>query len=97
MLIKVIDQKGKTIWVNPTYINGLREYRGGKCQFNVSGWGMIVVNEPADDVAGSINLALHAEASMLSKSGNPEAQIAERAQAEIAQQQAMITAIVIGG
>jgi len=97
MLIKVIDQKGKTIWVNPTYINGLRQYRGGKSQFNVSGWGMIVVNEPPDDVAGSINLALHAEASMVRNTGQTEAQISERAQAEQAQQNAMISAIVIGG
>lgn len=97
MLIKVIDQRGKTTWVNPAYIRTLRKYRDRKSQISVSGSGPIIVDEPLDDVAGSINLALHAEASMLSKSGNPEAQIAERAQAEIAQQQAMIAAIVIGG
>lgn len=97
MLIKIIDHRGKDSWVNPAYIRGITPRKDGKCTIMVSGGVGITVNQPADDAAGLINLALQ-EAASLGVSGDmSSAQIsAEHEQAQ-SQQAAMIGAIVIGG
>jgi uncharacterized protein YlzI (FlbEa/FlbD family) len=97
MLIKIIDHRGKESWVNPAYIRGVAPRKDTKCIVMVSGGVNITVSQPADEVAGLINLALQEAASLGVPGSMSGAQISEmQAQAE-AQQAAMIGAVVIGG
>ena len=101
MLIKFIDHKDKTHWVNPAYIRALNEKGAEKTQIGVSGSAMpMVVNGRPDDIAGLINLAIQ-EAALLTGIGNPAtpapAQIAEESTQAETTQAAIISSVVIGG
>lgn len=110
MLIKFIDHKDKTHWVNPAYVKSVKEKGSDKAQIEVSGWAMsLVVKGQADDVAGLINLAIQEAALMgLGPLGNSglngggpgsptPAQLAEEQQQTDSTQAAIISSVVIGG
>jgi hypothetical protein len=105
MLIKFIDHKDKTHWVNPAYVKSVKEKGADKAQIEVSGWAMsLVVKGQADDVAGLINLAIQ-EAALMGLGplggggpGSPTpAQLAEEQQQTDSTQAAIISSVVIGG
>lgn len=105
MLIKFIDHKDKTHWVNPAYIKSIKEKGTDKAQIEVSGWAMgLVVKGQADEVAGLINLAVQ-EAALMGlgpiadqDAGTPTpAQLAEESQQADSTQAAIFSSVVIGG
>lgn len=108
MLIKFIDHKDKTHWVNPSYIKSVKDKGSDKAQIEVSGWAMsLVVKGQADEVAGLINLATQEAALMgfgpmaMGGSGGPgsptPAQLAEEQQQTDSTQAAIFSSVVIGG
>lgn len=96
MLIKVIDHKNKTWWVNPSYVRGLIDRGRGQTGIDVSGWsGHVRVNLPIDEVAGLVNLVLER---MVGPNGAFIAEQAARTEEERqAQEAAVMAAVVIGG
>lgn len=105
MLIKFIDHKDKTHWVNPAYIKSMKEKGADKTQIEVSGWAMgLVVKGQADEIAGLLNLAVQ-EAALLGlgpianqDAGTPTAaQLAEENQQAETSQAAIFSSVVIGG
>ena len=103
MLIKFIDHKDKTLWVNPAYIKSVKEKGKDKAQVEVSGWPLaLVVNGDADEIAGLINLAAQ-EAMLLGQMGGASpgtpstAQLADQQEQANASQAAIIGSVVIGG
>ncbi len=105
MLIKFIDHKDKTHWVNPAYVKSVKEKGADKAQIEVSGWAMgLVVKGQADEVAGLINLAIQ-EAALMGlgplASGSPgtptPAQLADDEQQNDSTHAAIISSVVIGG
>ena len=91
MLVKVIDHKGKTWWINPAFVRGLIDRGNVRTTIDVSGWpGYPKVDVPVDEVADLLNLASEHFAA------DPAA-IAQSEEARQAQQAAALAAIVIGG
>ncbi|TVQ30851.1 MAG: hypothetical protein EA376_11345 [Phycisphaeraceae bacterium] len=67
MLVKFIDTKGQTIWINPVHVRAVQQRKkvteillpfGGSTFNNMSG--VIKVEEQADEVAGRISEAMPA-------------------------------------
>jgi hypothetical protein len=96
VLVKVIDHKGKSWWVNPAYVRGLIDKGGGRTVIDVSGWpGVPAVEMPIDEVAGLMNLAMER---LAGPDGATIAEMAARSEEEQqAQQAAVMAAVVIGG
>ena len=105
MLIKFIDYKDKTHWVNPGYVRSLKEKGDDKTQIQVSGWAVpLIVKGQPDEVAGLINLAVQ-EAALMGlgplANGSPgtptPAQLASEEQQTDTTHAAIISSVVIGG
>lgn len=51
MLLKVIDTKGKTRWINAAYVKSLKS-KGGVTEIEVAGWNSTVRVAPRDGRGG---------------------------------------------
>ncbi len=59
MLVKLIDHKGKTRYVNPIYIKSVDAKGDGETEISVSGWSSKVrIKKPVDEVALAVNAAM---------------------------------------
>ncbi|MEZ6243827.1 MAG: hypothetical protein R3B57_12385 [Phycisphaerales bacterium] len=89
MLLKVIDTKGKTRWINAAYVKSLKS-KGGVTEIEVAGWNSTVrVAHEMDEVAAVINQAM-------TEFGAPLGALEEQANAQAGAQAAVI-GVVLGG
>ena len=59
MIVKIIDHKQKTRYVNAAYVKAIHEKGESKSQLEVSGWATrVTIDQPADQVAEIINAAM---------------------------------------
>lgn len=68
MLVKLVDTKDETYWINPLYVRVLREKKGITEVHCVAGGGVmtgvIKIKEPIDEVAMQLNVGLLGENSL---------------------------------